>query len=53
MKFINRIADRALERLASSTKAAAADPCWWAKCSEGCYKRCCPGSGCTSICVCV
>ena len=54
MKLIHKIADRALERLAPSSKAdASGDPfCWWADCGNNCVKRCCTGSGCSSICVC-
>ncbi|GAA4909873.1 hypothetical protein LX16_2809 [Stackebrandtia albiflava] len=52
MKLINRIADRALERLAPQTTAAA-DTCWWAVCSENCWKRCCTSTGCSKVCVCI
>ena len=52
MKFVRSLADRTLERLAPTSKAEASNGCYYAYCSENCYKYCCPTSGCTSICVC-
>ena len=51
MKLINKLADRALDRLAPSSHAKAND-CWWADCGGGCVRRCCPTTGCSSLCAC-
>lgn len=52
MKLINRLADRALERLAPAAKAEAASDCWYQSCGGNCIKYCCRSTGCSSICVC-
>lgn len=45
MKLINRLADRALNRLVPESRAEAAE-CPQYKCSEYCYRMCCPGKPC-------
>ncbi len=53
MKFIHRLADRALDRLAPETKAKAGSaPCREYACSTRCWRMCCPGESCTP-CYCV
>ncbi|TQL76032.1 hypothetical protein FB566_1552 [Stackebrandtia endophytica] len=51
MKLVNRLADRALNRLVPESRAEAA-ACPEYKCSATCWRMCCPGKPC-SPCYCL